>query len=445
MNSNRIYAIIEQIAQTGSKLGKEALVREHGADEDFKRALVAALNPFVTYGIAKVPEASVGSAEFSSITWRLLDDLASRSLSGNRAREVLQTHLAGLTSESAELLKRIVTKDLRAGFSESTVNKALPGLVPTFDCMLAHPFDAKRVKAWPVIVEPKFDGVRVLAFVDVPGEQVCFLSRNGKEFTVFDHLKQPIIDLLRDRAFRLEGWLNTCVLDGEVVSGTFNNTVSEVRKKSKQAKDATFAVFDMVPRECLTLRSKEASKRAGSYADRRALMSAIFPHFERGAKTTEHRVAMLPAIYCHDAAEVEAVYAEFLAARLEGAIAKDMDGLYECKRSYAWMKLKPEETIDVPIVGAFQGTGKYANTLGGLIVDVNGVQVRVSGMTDEQRDQMWAAYQRDSDPGGTRYDGWVGELLGRLIEVEYHEVTPDGSLRHPRFMRFRDDKQIATV
>jgi DNA ligase-1 len=412
------------------------------ADEDFRRALVAALNPFVTYGIAKVPEASVGSAEFSSITWRLLDDLASRSLSGNRAREVLQTHLAGLTSESAELLKRIVTKDLRAGFSESTVNKALPGLVPTFDCMLAHPFEAKRVKAWPVIVEPKFDGVRVLAFVDVPGEQVQFFSRSGKEFTVFDHLKEPIIAAISAvGTVEVPAWLQTCVLDGEVVSGSFNKTVSEVRKKDKQAKDATFAVFDMLPRECLTLRTKEAYKRAGAYTDRRASMSIIFPSFERGAKTTEHRVAMLPAIYCHDAAEVEAVYAEFLAARLEGAIVKDMGGLYECKRSHAWMKLKPEESVDVPIVGAFEGTGKYKGTLGGLIVDFNGIHVRVSGMSDDQRAEMWAAYQRDSALPA----GMLRELIGRLIEVDYHEVTEDGSLRHPRFKRFRDDKQIATV
>lgn len=28
-----------------------------------------------------------------------------------------------------------------------------------------------------------------------------------------------------------------------------------------------------------------------------------------------------------------------------------------------------------------------------------------------------------------------------MIEVEFHEVTPDGSLRHSRFNRFRDDKQ----
>ena len=28
----------------------------------------------------------------------------------------------------------------------------------------------------------------------------------------------------------------------------------------------------------------------------------------------------------------------------------------------------------------------------------------------------------------------------KVIEVKYHEVTPDGSLRHPRFYRWRDDK-----
>ena len=29
-------------------------------------------------------------------------------------------------------------------------------------------------------------------------------------------------------------------------------------------------------------------------------------------------------------------------------------------------------------------------------------------------------------------------VIGRLIEVKYHEITPDGSMRHPRFARVRD-------
>ncbi|WP_240074277.1 hypothetical protein [Cupriavidus taiwanensis] len=43
-----------------------------------------------------------------------------------------------LDPDSAELLWRIISKDLRAGFSESTVNKAIPGLIVTFDCQLTE-------------------------------------------------------------------------------------------------------------------------------------------------------------------------------------------------------------------------------------------------------------------------------------------------------------------
>jgi DNA ligase-1 len=34
-------------------------------------------------------------------------------------------------------------------------------------------------------------------------------------------------------------------------------------------------------------------------------------------------------------------------------------------------------------------------------------------------------------------------LLGRLLEVSFHEVTDDGSLRHPRAKKWRDDKSKA--
>ena len=84
------------------------------------------------------------------------------------------------------------------------------------------------------------------------------------------------------------------------------------------------------------------------------------------------------------------------------------------------------ETIDVPIIGTFPGKGKYKGKLGGYVVDVDGVPVNVgSGITDKDRDQLWL--DRDLLPG-------------KLVEVGFHEKTPDGSLRHPRFIRFRTDK-----
>ena len=136
--------------------------------------------------------------------------------------------------------------------------------------------------------------------------------------------------------------------------------------------------------------------------------------------------------------EVQFYYNAFRTAGQEGAIVKPLDGVYVKKRSYAWLKIKGEETNDLFITGAFEGTGKYEGMLGGVIVDFNGVAVRVGGgLSEAQRVELWADYQNDITPG----KGPFHLLLGKMIEVEAHEVTPDGSLRHPRFVRFRSDKE----
>jgi len=82
----------------------------------------------------------------------------------------------------------------------------------------------------------------------------------------------------------------------------------------------------------------------------------------------------------------------------------------------------------VEITGLQEGTGKFEGQLGALVVNFEGVTVNVgSGLTDALRESIWL--DKDSH-------------IGRLVEVEYHEVTPDKSLRHPRFIRFRDDKPV---
>ena len=60
------------------------------------------------------------------------------------------------------------------------------------------------------------------------------------------------------------------------------------------------------------------------------------------------------------------------------------------------------------------------------MVDYKGVDVQVgSGLTDDIRESVW---------------NMPNAFVGRLIEVRYQEVTPDGSLRFPTFVCFRNDK-----
>lgn len=468
MNSDLIFDTIEEIAGTSSKTGKEQLIRKHGTgSHHFVRVLEAALNPFKTYGIAKQPGSfNGGSKEFDDYTWTLIENLRTRTLTGNAARDALSNEMSALTIKSSTLLWRIISKDLRAGFSESTVNKAIAQCIPTFDCMLAHKFEASRVKKWPIVAEPKLDGVRVLAFVDTTNWKVGFYSRSGKEFTTFDHLKQPILDIVSnyrgvlmeratdeydamglpdgdetdtrvmDELYEKHGVDDMLdpVLDGEIVSGSFNKTVSEVRKKDSQATDAFFNVFDVLPASLFKEDDKVPSEH--NYAARRKTL-------EEMVGKNDGPVQLLPRYLVSSESEIHTLYESVRARGLEGLIIKDPDAFYHRRRNHAWMKIKAEESTDVPIVGYEEGTGKYEGMLGAIIVAFdkkcheNGahganhdhpgaVRVNVgSGLSDSQRQSFWEDR---------------AELIGRVIEVEFHEITPDGSLRHPRFKRFRDDK-----
>jgi len=424
VNSDNIFAAIEEIALTPSKREKQELLRQVIRLEPYQRVLKAALDPFVTYGIAKLPDVEpTGDAEqFNEETWALLIRLATRGLTGAAAKREVADELAVLSADSAELLRRILTKDLRAGFSADTVNKVLPGLIPTFECMLAHPFEAHRVRKWPVFVEPKLDGVRVLAFTDLDAKTVRFFSRSGREFTVFDHLKEPLLDV----AVKFPS--GRMVFDGEVISGSFNKTVSEVRRKNEQAADAAFAVFDALWYEEFDCADSRGFTNAPPLEVRRQALveSGLYCPSAPLLGTTPHRVVAVPVYQAGSENEIHELYDIFRSLNLEGVIVKDPDARYRRARDYAWMKIKAEESVDVKIIDAVVGAGKFADTLGALVVDVNGKAVSVgSGLSDAQRDEMWKAHA-------------AGELAGRLCEVQYHEITPDGSLRHPRFVRFRD-------
>jgi DNA ligase-1 len=82
-----------------------------------------------------------------------------------------------------------------------------------------------------------------------------------------------------------------------------------------------------------------------------------------------------------------------------------------------WLKVKPINTFDVPVIGSIPGRGKHTGRMGALITPMGNVG---TGFTDEQR--------------GTEYPE------GTIIEVESQGLTPDEKFRFPRFIRVRFDK-----
>jgi len=110
-----------------------------------------------------------------------------------------------------------------------------------------------------------------------------------------------------------------------------------------------------------------------------------------------------------------------------------MDAPYECKRSHAWLKLKPFIEVSLTVKSVEEGTGRNVGKLGAFIVegtdDGKFIKTNVgSGLTDEERDEFW----KDSK-----------SLIGQVIEVRADAITQNQdavneySLRFPRFMKFR--------
>lgn len=468
LTSDQVFDAIEHIAETPGKKDKERLVGTLLENELARRVLVACYDPFVTYGIAKRPKIEPHrkncNYEFTDATWAGLDDLAARRLTGNAAIEWVTDHMEDLSPASEELFWRIISKDMRAGFTEGTINRAKPGTIFVFDCMLAHPYKEHKHKlAFPLRAEPKLDGVRVLSIIDTEKGSVRFFSRSGKEFTTFDHLKAPLLDAAStyrstlmaqacdaydqdglpdgentdtnaldayyadhrvDAAFHL-------IIEAEVVSGSFNKTVGDVRRKNEQAKDAKLCVFDLLFKSDFDHPGPKDEVGEEPYFMRRSRLEAFVKCAPEGAP-----IVLLPSKTVNDEQEIHEYYEACRARGLEGLIIKDPQALYYRKRHHAWSKIKAEETLDLKIVDAFEGEGKYAGMLGGFVVDYKGKRVSVGGgFSDDQRKEFWEAFLAD-----TRNPEGPWDTVGRLAEVQYHEETPDGSLRHPRFVRFRDDR-----
>jgi DNA ligase-1 len=98
---------------------------------------------------------------------------------------------------------------------------------------------------------------------------------------------------------------------------------------------------------------------------------------------------------------------------LEGLIIESVDGQY-----YKWL---PENEIDGVVVGFTQGTGKYQDAIGALVVKTpDGVKHTVgSGLTACQR--------------FTPFE----ELKGQAVTIKYKHLLASGALRHPR-LQFKE-------
>jgi ATP-dependent DNA ligase len=364
-----------------------------------------------------------GQLSLSDAIDSIIDKLAGRVLTGNAAFEYYMSITRIMSADDAEVLNRIMNRDLRCGVSATTANKALRKPIPTFSVMLCGKNDEKNVrkinfKAKP-FVQLKSDGLRIIVTVSDNGA-VMFRTRNGKEMQFPSLAKQ--FEQFAGFAFDGEALVkrNGEILDRKTGNGILN---------SIQKGDMTFehevvlVLWDMI-----NLNDFLSGYSNVPYESRFSNLTLATDKIDRVILQESYRVEVIE--------EVDYIFNEMLARGEEGIILKDSQSPYESKRVNHQLKYKAELDADLLIIGFEEGSGKYTGTLGAIQMESGDGRVKVSvgtGLSDNLRDYIWENKE---------------SVIGKIAAVKYNEViTSKGkdtkSLFLPVFIELREDKETA--
>ncbi|HCI5972276.1 TPA: DNA ligase [Klebsiella quasipneumoniae subsp. similipneumoniae] len=414
---------LDAIKAMGTNAKKVALAELN----EFEQSMVSMmLNPFIRFGVKKysVAEPALENKICDEDAIQILNSLASRQLTGGSAITVIEQAVADMTEEGQDVFRRFLIKDPKAGIGISLCNKIFDNPIPVFEVQLAtsykekgdkYPFKENPKAKFPMIASLKLDGMRVIAEVIVDEEEVNFLSRTGNPVTSLDHLKPAVLDLARMTPHK------HIFFDGEATAGSFNDSISALRKKGVSAIGAVFHVFDyFLPEWKAIAKTKEYKKTGRILKDRHIDLCSWTNWKRRPDNQYKGDVRLHDFQLVHSHKEFIDLFMAALDANEEGYMAKDPISVYEFKRTKSWWKMKDEIEADGEIIGFKPGKedSAFAHTLGSVTIRLeNGVEVETSGIKHMYLDEIWNNQEK---------------YMGRIVKVNAHEETQDGSLRHPR-------------
>jgi DNA ligase-1 len=272
--------------------------------------------------------------------------------------------------------------------------------------MLAHPITKRGHNiTYPAIVQRKFDGVRCLAQINNDTGKVTLLSRKGKEFPHLNHIRREVTNFNKNPSI---------VLDGELYSDTltFQELVGLVRRVTlKEGNDSQMLEVSLRVYDCIDLDNEQ------DFKDRYVTITDI----TNGAKY----LSLVENVTVNSEKEVHAAQARFVQEGYEGAMVRNLTGVYAIgKRSANLQKVKTFLDGEYEIVGFTQGTGDETGCVIWICKTKDGQEFRVRPRgTREERQEYFK--------NGKNY-------IGKMLTVRYQELTDDGIPRFPVGIAIRD-------
>ena len=489
----KLYEMLEKLESVGGSIAKEDLLRQmlkecpeahnyfcftfndtvYGIQEksffnafDLEPGNWESASDFL-YSHTKRKEDTEGAMVFQQIDllYRMARELV--TLSGQAQLDFIYHKFSQLNPLQAKWWCRALLHDLRAGAGLKTLNSVFKSMglqqIEKFSLQLAKKFDIDDPKdiakiKFPCSMETKYDGIRVQAHVWVGEEETdqdgnvikewemqCQLtSRRGTDRT---HLHPEICEELKSRFIG-----QNVILDGEVIASSFQ---SLTRKDDTSVR--RYIIFDILNDELLPYQNRWDNLR--NLLDSVGITDNLFKLNIKYNKeslasadtnlSNSSDILLIAEHYnCNNLEELREFYREMNRRKEEGVIIKLDNQPYERGSRKNMFKLKKVYTADLKIIGYKLGEGKRAGKVSTLeLQDASGkLRVDVGSGIDDWTCEDLTKQLRDNPinlehPVVKTYD--VPTFIGKICEIKYNELTETGSIRFPRFVCIREDKDEA--
>lgn len=444
MNSHIIMQAIDEIASTAGKNDKQALLKKYMAEQDFQTVINLALNPFITFGQRPARHTGFsGTFVWGDQTFALLKGLQERTLTGDAAKAAIQAEFTRLDEKSAELLWRVINKDLKAGFGENSVNKVEKDFIPCFPYMRCSLPKDSKMDEWPfntgIISQIKADGMFFDGNIDKTF--VNFTSRQGQPFP-----SSPSFDRLAEN-FRIafQGLLTEDFEAGAQTHGELLIEDSEGRTLPREIGNGminkliqgtelqpgfklTALLWDVIP----LANAVKKGKYEVDYLTRLRMLNSAVGMLH--AKREQRLIAVIETRVVRSYEEAMAHYMDARRRKLEGTIAKKPKMIWKDGTSKDQVKLKQEVPVELEVFGFQEGKegAKTAQTFGALKCRSACGKLEVdvgTGFSDELRREI-----------NENREDW----LGAIITVKGNEimVNKDGKKKHSLFLPVYVDRRL---
>lgn len=416
-----VIKLFKQIQETNSLNGKKAIISANKDNQLFKKCLKFLLDGNIVTGISTkklLKNIKVDPLNRLNNFEECMEYFTLNNTGTDHDIALVQKFIKFQPEENKEFYTQMVTKKYKLGVDSKTINKCIPGLIPTWDVQQAYPLSDKN--------KPK-DGEWFALSQKLNGNNNGVIdskniSRQGKEFTGLDHIVSDINKLPFKNMF-YNGELIRKNKDNLPDDENFQIGTGIINSDETDKSCIKFVIYEMFPKEEFI---KGESKL--TYKQRRK--TYLEPLSKEINELGLENIEVVPLVYeGTDQSKIQELLDKADADGWEGLML-NKDTKWKNKRNNGILKVKSFKHADILCTDVIEGDGKYKGTLGLIKCDYKGNELGVgSGFTDEQRNYYWNNKE---------------DIVGKIVQIKFKTETKNKqgglSVQFPIFQTIRIDK-----